>query len=80
VRLRAAIPHGTVFIAEGTHDNPANALTERTVAVRRIGPGAGVDGVGAVQAVGAAEGLAEMPPSAPLDIPPVAGGEGTVGG
>jgi hypothetical protein len=50
------------------------------VAVRRIGPGAGVDGVGAVQAVGAAEGLAEMPPSAPLDIPPVAGGEGTVGG
>jgi hypothetical protein len=30
--------------------------------------------------VGATEGHAEMPPSAPLPIPPVTGGEGTVGG
>jgi NADH-quinone oxidoreductase subunit G len=80
VRLRAAIPAGTVFLAEGTHDSPANALTERTVAVRRVGSGPGVDGVGAIQAVGATEGHAEMPPSAPLDIPPVAGGHATAGG
>jgi hypothetical protein len=50
------------------------------VAVRRVGPGAGVDGVGAIQAVGATEGLAEMPQSAPLEIPPVAGGHSTTGG
>jgi NADH-quinone oxidoreductase subunit G len=80
VRLRAAIPTGTVFVAEGTHESPANLLTERTVAVRRIGPGAGVDGVGAVQAMPATEGLAEAPASAPLDIPPVSGGHATAGG
>jgi hypothetical protein len=36
--------------------------------------------VGAIQAVGATEGLAEMPQSAPLEIPPVAGGHTTTGG
>jgi NADH-quinone oxidoreductase subunit G len=37
VRLRAAIPGGSVFLAEGTHEQPANALTEPLVEIRRIG-------------------------------------------
>jgi NADH-quinone oxidoreductase subunit G len=36
-RLRAAIPGGSVFLIEGTHDQPANRLTEPVVAVRRVG-------------------------------------------
>jgi NADH-quinone oxidoreductase subunit G len=39
-RLRAAIPGGSVFLVEGTHDQPANALTEPLVAVHRVGGGA----------------------------------------
>ncbi len=35
-RLRAAIPGGSVFLVEGTHDQPANVLTEPLVAVRRV--------------------------------------------
>ena len=36
VRLRAAVPGGSVFIAEGTHEQPANALTEPLVEIRRV--------------------------------------------
>ena len=35
VKLRAAVPGGSVFIAAGTHDQPANALTEPMVEVRK---------------------------------------------
>jgi len=34
-RLRAAVPVGSVFVAEGVHDAPANLLTEPLVEVRR---------------------------------------------
>ncbi|MET0769257.1 MAG: NADH-quinone oxidoreductase subunit NuoG [Solirubrobacteraceae bacterium] len=36
-RLRAAVPGGSVFLVAGTHDEPANALHEPFVAVRRVG-------------------------------------------
>jgi NADH-quinone oxidoreductase subunit G len=41
VKLRAAVPGGSVFIAEGTHEQPANALTAPMVEVRRVGRGEG---------------------------------------
>ncbi len=79
--LRAAVPRGTVFLAEGTHDQPANALTEAVVAVRRVAGAAGPVATGfPAQVQPAAEGLAEAPASAPLDIPPTAGGDKTTGG
>jgi NADH-quinone oxidoreductase subunit G len=70
VRLRAAIPNGSVFIAEGTSEEGANVLTERLVEVRRIGPGDRGPSAVPIQVQPAVEGLAEMPPSAPLPIPP----------
>jgi NADH-quinone oxidoreductase subunit G len=71
VKLRAAVPGGSVFLAEGTHDQPANVLTAPMVEVRKVGgPGAPEASAAAAIATPAAEGLAEMPPSAPLDIPP----------
>jgi NADH-quinone oxidoreductase subunit G len=71
VRLRAAIPAGSVFLAEGTHADPANALTERTVEVRRVGGAPELhDPALAVQATPGIEGRSEMPPSAGLPIPP----------
>jgi NADH-quinone oxidoreductase subunit G len=71
VRLRAAVPGGSVFLAEGTHEQPANALTEAMVEIRRVGaPSAPEPSAVAAQVAPAAEGLSEMPPSAPLDIPP----------
>jgi NADH-quinone oxidoreductase subunit G len=71
VKLRAAIPGGSVFLAEGTHEQPANALTESLVEVRRVGgPAAPEPSAVPVQVAPAAEGLAEAPPSAPLPIPP----------
>jgi NADH-quinone oxidoreductase subunit G len=81
VRLRAAIPSGSVFLAEGTEEDPANALTDALVEVRRTG-GPVTDGASAVpvQVVPAAEGLAEAPASAPMDIPPTAGGGTATGG
>jgi NADH-quinone oxidoreductase subunit G len=80
VRLRAATPAGTVFLSEGTAEQPANALTEPLVEVRRVGvEPLEARGVPA-QAQPAAEGLAEMPQSAPMDIPPTTGGGGTIGG
>jgi NADH-quinone oxidoreductase subunit G len=81
VKLRAAVPGGTVFLAEGTHEQPANVLTEAMVEVRRIG-GASPAGASALpaQVSPAVEGLAEAPASAPMDIPPTTGGEKTSGG
>jgi NADH-quinone oxidoreductase subunit G len=35
VKLRAAVPPGSVFLVEGAHDQPANVLTEPLVEVRR---------------------------------------------
>jgi NADH-quinone oxidoreductase subunit G len=82
VRLRAAVPGGSVFLAEGTPEDPANALTEPFVEVRRIaGPEAPEPSAVGVLSTPAGEGHAEMPPSAPLDIPPARppaqSGEGT---
>jgi NADH-quinone oxidoreductase subunit G len=80
VRLRAAIPGGTVFLAEGTEEQPANVLTDPLVEVRRVGT-AKVEPLGVpAQVQPAVEGLAEPPASAPMDIPPTAGGRGTIGG
>jgi NADH-quinone oxidoreductase subunit G len=62
VRLRAAVPGGSVFV----HEDGANVLTERLVEVRRIGPGESAP----IPSGAAVEGSAEMPPSAPLPIPP----------
>ncbi len=36
VRLRASVPGGSVFLVEGTSEDPANALTEPFVEVRRV--------------------------------------------
>jgi NADH-quinone oxidoreductase subunit G len=36
VRLRASVPGGSVFLLEGTHDEPANVLTEPLVEIRRV--------------------------------------------
>jgi hypothetical protein len=67
VRLRDAIPRGSVFLAA----DGANVLTEAAVEIARIEtpptPDGGRDT--AAHAEPAAEG-AEMPPSAPLAIPP----------
>jgi NADH-quinone oxidoreductase subunit G len=72
VKLRAAVPGGSVFLAAGTHDQPANVLTDPMVEVRRVGgPLAPEPSAVPAQVTPAAEGLSEMPPSAPLDIPPV---------
>ncbi len=76
VRLRDAVPNGSVFIAEGTPDQPSNVLTDALVQIVRI---AGPDlqpGAVAVQVAPAVEGLAEAPPSAGLEIPPTNGQSG----
>ena len=72
VKLRASVPGGSVFLAEGIHEGSANLLTEPLVEVRRVGRARGHE-PSAVPAVmtPAGEGLAEAKPSAPLDIPPV---------
>jgi NADH-quinone oxidoreductase subunit G len=71
VKLRAAVPAGSVFLAEGVVDAPVNALTEALVQVRRVaGPATPEPSAVTVQVAPAVEGLAEMPPSAPLPIPP----------
>jgi NADH-quinone oxidoreductase subunit G len=69
-RLRAAVPGGSVFLMEGTHDQPANLLTEPLVAVRRVGGAAERAPAEPVIVTPAGEGQAEAPPSAALDIPP----------
>ena len=69
VRLREAVPKGSVFLADGTRQDGANALTEALVEIARIGgPEIGASAAPA-QSAPAAEG-AEMLPSAPLAIPP----------
>ena len=70
VRLRAAVPAGTVFLIEGTSDQPANALTESLVEVRRVGGPERLPAAVPAVLTPAAEGLAEAPASAPMDIPP----------
>jgi NADH-quinone oxidoreductase subunit G len=80
VRLRAAVPGGSVFLAEGTHDQPANLLTEPMVEVRRVGGAAHEPSATPALVTPAAEGLAEAPASAPMDIPPTTGGGKTTGG
>ena len=37
VRLRASVPGGSVFLVEGTHEEPANVLTEAVVEVQKVG-------------------------------------------
>jgi NADH-quinone oxidoreductase subunit G len=72
VKLRGSVPNGSVFAATGIADQPANALTGDLVRVRRIAapPAPEPSAVPAVLTP-AVEGLAEAPPSAPLDIPPI---------
>ena len=72
VRLRAAIPPGTVFLAEATQEDSANALTEPLVRLQRVGGARPAHEPSAVpaQVAPSAEGLSEMPASAPLPIPP----------
>jgi NADH-quinone oxidoreductase subunit G len=71
VKLRAAVPAGSVFVSEGVHGQPANRLTEPLVRVRRVGgPAEPAPSAVPAQVAPAAEGLAEMPPSAPLPLPP----------
>jgi hypothetical protein len=59
-----------VFLVEGTHEEPANALAETLVEVRRIGGTADHPAATPALVTPAGEGLAEAPASAPLDIPP----------
>jgi len=70
-RLRAAVPGGSVFLVAGTREEPANALHEPFVAVRRVGGAAEQPaGTAAIVAPAGGDGFAEAPPSAPLDLPP----------
>ncbi len=69
-RLRASVPGGSVFLVEGTHEQPANVLTEPLVQVRPVGRDAEQAAATAAVATPAGEGHAEAPASAPLNIPP----------
>src|SRR4051812_33484285 len=72
VKLRASLPGGSVFLAEGTAEDPANLLTEPVVEVRRVGgPSAAEPSATGVVSTPAGEGHGEMPQSAPLPLPPV---------
>jgi NADH-quinone oxidoreductase subunit G len=79
-RLRASVPGGSVFLLEGTHEHPANLLTEPLVAVRRVGGAAAQPDATPALVTPSGEGYAEAPASAPLDIPATAGGEKHTGG
>jgi anaerobic selenocysteine-containing dehydrogenase len=68
-RLRASVPGGSVFLVEGTHEQPANALTDPLVAVRRVGGAAAEPAATSALVTPAGEGEAEAPASAPLSIP-----------
>ena len=70
VKLRDAIPAGSVFLAEGTREDNANVLTHPLVEITRVGPGSVEPSAVPAQVQPAVEGLAEMPPSAGLPIPP----------
>ena len=69
VRLREAVPKGSVFLADSALEGGANALTEALVEIAHIGGPEGAASAAPALAAPAAEG-AEMPPSAPLAIPP----------
>jgi NADH-quinone oxidoreductase subunit G len=73
-KLRASVPPGSVFLVEGTHEEPANVLTEPLVEVRPLGAPAEVPPATPAILTPAGEGYAEARPSAPLDIPPTGGG------
>ena len=68
--IRAAIPAGSVFVADGIAEHNANVLTHGIVDVHRVGPGSVDPSSIPIQSQPAVEGLAEMPPSAGLPIPP----------
>jgi NADH-quinone oxidoreductase subunit G len=70
VKLRDAVPAGTVFLAEGTREDGWNVLTSGLVEIHRVGPGSVEPSAVTAQIQPAVEGLAEMPQSAPLPIPP----------
>ncbi len=70
VRLREAVPQGSVFLAEGTREDRPNVLAPGLVEIHRIGPGSIEPSAVPAQMQPAVEGRAEMPPSAPLPIPP----------
>ena len=55
---------------EGTRDQPANALTEPVVEVRRVGGVAAQAPGTTAMLTPAVEGFAEAPPSAPVEMPP----------
>ena len=70
VKLRDAIPAGSVFLAEGTREDNANVLTHPLVEITGSGPARVEPSAVPAQIQPAVEGLAEMPPSAGLPIPP----------
>jgi hypothetical protein len=74
------VPGGSVFLAEGTQEQPANVLTDGLVEIRRVGGEPVGASAAAAQSQPAAEGLAEAPASAPLPIPPVTPDSATAGG
>ena len=60
-----------MFLADGTPEQPSNLLTEALVEIERVGgPELSRVGRGGRRSRPAVEGLAEAPPSAPLEIPP----------
>jgi hypothetical protein len=67
------VPSGSVFLVEGTHEQPANVLTEPLVEVRRVGRDAEQPAAAPAVVTPAGEGHAEAPASAPLNIPPTQG-------
>jgi NADH-quinone oxidoreductase subunit G len=71
VKLRASLPHGTVFLAAGTLDDPANVLTAPLVELRRVGRATPEPSAVPAMVTPAGEGLSEMPASAPQPDPGV---------
>jgi NADH-quinone oxidoreductase subunit G len=71
VKLRASIPPGTVFLAEATAEQAPNALTGALATLERV-PGAREphEPSAVPMQVAPAADRSEMPPSAPLPIPP----------
>jgi NADH-quinone oxidoreductase subunit G len=86
VRLRQSVPAGSVFLAAGTLDEPANVLTGDVVTLRLVAaPDAPEASAVPAMVTPAGEGLAEAPASAPLESPPGTAfsqtdGGGTTGG
>src|SRR4051812_4738704 len=70
VKLREAVPAGSVFMAEGTASDNVNVLAHGLVEIHRVGPGSLEPSAIGAQIQPAVEGHAEMRPSAPLPIPP----------